>query len=210
MLDIKELKQDMQARLSEKRFLHTESVVKTALKIRSALELNPELDYKLEVAGWLHDSCKELNNIEMILLAKFFKLEIYESDRIFPNLLHARVGAQWIEDEYEIYDPDIKLAIRDHTLGSEQMILTAKILFLADMIEPLRDQKQKASNPTLETDLDKIRDLVFVKKDLDLALLTAMDSKLSYTIKKSQDLHPVGVLARNSMLAVIKNRTIIS
>jgi HD superfamily phosphohydrolase YqeK len=76
------------------------------------------------------------------------------------------------------------------------------------MIEPLRDQKQKAINPTQETDLDRIRDLVFQKKDLDLALITAMDSKLSYTIKKSLDLHPLGVMARNSLLATVKNRTI--
>ncbi|MEY3369949.1 MAG: hypothetical protein RLZZ361_619 [Cyanobacteriota bacterium] len=208
MIDIEQLKLDMQKRLSEKRYLHTESVVKTALEIRLALKFNQELDYKLEIAGWLHDSCKELNNIEMILLAKFYKLEIYDSDKIFPNLLHARVGAEWIEDEYEIYDPEIKLAIRDHTLGSVDMLPSAKILFLADMIEPLRDQKQKAINPTQETDLDRIRDLVFQKKDLDLALITAMDSKLSYTIKKSLDLHPLGVMARNSLLATVKNRTI--
>jgi predicted HD superfamily hydrolase involved in NAD metabolism len=210
MLDLEQVKNDMKARLSEKRFLHTESVVATALKIRQALELSPALDYKLELAGWLHDSCKELNNMEIALLAKFYNIEIYDSDKIFPNLLHARVGAQWIEEEYEIYDPDVKLAIRDHTLGSADMLTSAKILFLADMIEPLRDLKIKQMNPSQQTDLDKIRALVFEAKDLDLALLNAMDAKLTYTIKKSQDIHPLGVLARNSLLEQIKNRSKIS
>jgi HD superfamily phosphohydrolase YqeK len=78
------------------------------------------------------------------------------------------------------------------------------------MIEPLRDLKIKQVNPSQQTDLDKIRALVFEAKDLDLALLNAMDAKLTYTIKKSKDLHPLGVLARNSLLEQIKNRSKIS
>lgn len=205
MIELDTIIQDMRARLSEKRFAHTESVTQTALRIREALGLDPALDSKLQFAGWLHDSCKELTNVEMLLLAKFYKIELYEADKLQPNLLHARVAARWIEDEYEIFDPDISIAIRDHTLGGIEMPVSAKILFLADMIEPLRDAKEKSKQPSSYNELDEIRGLIYTSKNLDQALLKAMDSKITYTIKKSQCIHELGIQARNVLLASIKS-----
>lgn len=200
---LEEIKNIVAQRVSKKRFEHICSVSKTALEIFAAIKdsLNTEQKkqivsednfiYKLEMAGFLHDSCKELKNEDQIALANFYQIKIYPEDHEIPNLLHARVAAKWIEDEFEILDQHIIKAVEEHTLAGENMFLTAQIIFLADMVEPLRPE-----NPSLT----KIRKLIFEDHDIDLALKTALDEKIQYQIKKSQKIHPLAISARNKIL----------
>lgn len=190
-VDLGRLQDDLRERLSEHRFEHTQSVVDTALKFAKVYKISEEEIEKLEIAAWLHDSCKELRNDELLQLAEFYQVEIYEEDELHPNILHARVGAAWIEEEYDILDPEITYAVADHTLGSDEMSDIAKILFLADMLEPLR-----GDNPELE----RLRALVMQGDDLNATLLVAMNSKIKYVIDKNQPLHPLSVIARNALL----------
>jgi predicted HD superfamily hydrolase involved in NAD metabolism len=202
MPELTEIKQELQARLSVHRYQHTESVVDTALRFTEAIKAN--LKYhseitenfvrRVETAAWLHDCCKELKNEELLTLAEFYGIEIYDEDRQSPNTLHARVGAAWAEEEYEIADPYIINAVRDHTLGSIGMHNISKILYLADMLEPGRDAKSKSA------ELERLRNIILEEHDLDKALLEAMNSKIIYVIKKNQPLHPLSVVARNSLI----------
>ncbi len=200
MISIDDIKLDLSKRLSTYRYEHTESVVETALKIARVLSSKtyPELDdvyiSKIETAAWLHDSCKEVINHEMITLAEFYGIEIFEEDEITPNLLHARVGAAWVEEAYEIFDPIILEAISHHTLGGVEMELSAKILYLADMIEPSRDATEK------DSELEKIRQIIFKELDLERALLEAINSKIKHVIAKNQMIHPLSIDSRNSLI----------
>lgn len=202
MPELQEIKAELQARLSARRYQHTESVVLTALRFTDAIKANLKYHsevtesfiHRVETAAWLHDCCKELKNEELLTLAEFYGIEIYDEDRQSPNTLHARVGAAWAEEEYEIFDPYIINAVRDHTLGSADMHNISKILYLADMLEPGRDAKSKSA------ELDRLRNIILEEHDLDKALLEAMNSKIIYVIKKNQALHPLSVVARNSLL----------
>jgi predicted HD superfamily hydrolase involved in NAD metabolism len=153
----------------------------------------------------LHDCAKELKNDEQIDLAKYYGIEIYPEDLLSPNLLHARNGAAIAEEKYEIMDPRVLSAIRDHTLGAVDMGLEAKILYLADMLEPGRDAVIKTrtnasdGEKSYSRELDTMRATIAAGK-LDEALLMAMDSKISYVIRKRQPIHPLGVAARNSLI----------
>jgi len=180
-----------------------------------------ELKSRIELAACLHDCAKELKNDEQIELAKFYGIEIYPEDLLSPNLLHARNGAAIAEERYDIVDPRVLSAIREHTLGAPDMCLEAKILYLADMLEPGRDAKIKALIGQPETviaspqgeaiprattneinysaSLDAMRATIAAGK-LDEALLAAMNSKITYVIRKNQPIHPLGVAARNSLI----------
>ncbi len=198
-----EIEIEISERVSKHRFRHILSVKNTALKIFDSIQdslraedfrqiINTEsFKSKLRLASLLHDSCKELNNKEQIQLAKFYGIHIFDEDRDCPNLLHARVGAKWAEEEYEILDPYILKAIEEHTLGGKNMLLSSKILFLADLIEPLRK-----SYPELE----KIRMMIYQEKKLYESLILAMNNKITYVITKQQKIHPLAIQARNCLL----------
>lgn len=190
-MNLEKIKQDLKQKLSEHRFKHTQSVVETAISFAKAHKLTEAEIEKIELAAWLHDCCKELKNQELLDLANFYQIEIYPEDENHPNILHARVGAAWIEEEYEILDPHISHAVRDHTLGSPEMFNSSKILYLADMLEPLRGNDE---------DLVRLRALVLEGKDLDKALLEAMNSKITYIMKKNHPIHPLSIIARNALI----------
>lgn len=201
--ELEAITQDIRERVSERRFAHILSVKDTTTKIFEAIYPNLKLEdkkqviskdefkQKLRLASILHDSCKELKNEEQIQLAQFYLIKIFPEDIDSPNLLHARVGAKWIEDQYDILDPYILKAVEEHTLGGINMFLSSKILFLADMIEPSR----KSSN-----DLEKLRSMIYKDGLLDESLLFAMDRKISYVIEKGQKIHPLAIQARNSLI----------
>jgi nicotinate-nucleotide adenylyltransferase len=55
-----------------------------------------------------------------------------------PSLLHARASARSLEKYFGVSDRDILEAIRLHTLGSGDMGILAKLVYVADKIEPSR------------------------------------------------------------------------
>lgn len=198
-----EIKDQVEQRLSSKRFSHTLSVEETAIKIFDSVKdaLSPKdtkqiissenFKEKLRLAAMLHDSCKELKSEEQLQLAEFYSIKIYLEDKDFPNLLHARVAAKWIEDQYGIIDPYIIKAVEEHTLAGVDMFLSSKIIFLADMIEPLR----KSSD-----DLETLRSMIYQEARLDDALIYAIDRKICYQILEAKKIHPLAITARNSLL----------
>lgn len=212
ILNIEEIKLELKSRLSNNRYVHTSSVVATLGFFISILkdkheELQTSYANEILLAGWLHDSCKELKNEEQLSLASKYNITIYDADLEHPNLLHSRVGAKWVEEQYQISSKVILDAIAEHTFGSPTMSLASKLLFLSDMVEPLRDKKSLArsfDHALMVNDfggpLGKIRKTIIIDKNLEKALLEAMDSKIKYVIDKSQTLHPLGIEARNALL----------
>ena len=68
------------------------------------------------------------------------------------------------------------------------MTVLEKIIFLADLIEPGRDY------PGVE----KLRALA--EKDLDRAVLKALDNNIIYIVTKGQLIHPNTIEARNYII----------
>ncbi len=217
------VKEDICKRVSEKRFKHIESVTETALRIAnhfanldieqvSDQKLKPKIKAikeilntdsyieKIEVAALLHDSCKEIPGMDLLKLAEFYKIKVFDEDLEFPNILHARIGAAWAEEEYKIKDPHILHAIEEHTLGGNNMLLSSKIVYLADMLEPNRDAGLKAKDPELITELDLIRNHIFIENDLDKALIQAMNQKIIEVLKENKLIHPLSVESRNCLV----------
>lgn len=162
----KEIRKAIKKKQDQKRYYHTLGVAYTA----TALAMKYQVDLKkAEVAGLLHDCAKCLSHEEKIEICEKNGIEMTEVEKRNPFLLHAKAGCFLARTEYEVEDQDILNAILNHTTGRPDMSLLEKIVFIADYIEPGRDQA-----PNLEA----LRKLAF--EDIDRTLLWILEDTLTY------------------------------
>ncbi len=166
MTDIFEIRSQLQKRLKPHRYEHTLSVSYTAvcLAMRYGCDLK-----QAELAGLLHDCARQYKVNEMEQQCRKYQIEISGAEHENPLLLHAKLGAWMASSKYHVKDPAIASAIRYHTTGRPDMSLLEKIIYLADYIEPRRDQAP---------DLDIVRPLAF--QDLDRCIYQVMKHILEY------------------------------
>lgn len=189
MIEVSDAIQIVQGRLSERRFQHSLNVAKLAADLAVSFGVDSEKAY---LVGILHDYAKDLTADELLLIAEDNGIINNEVERQVPDLLHAPVGALLIEKELGIKDSEILEAVRAHTLGSVNMSILDKIIFLADMIEP--DRKAYP-------DLERLRQLS--SSDLDAAMLLGLESAIRYCLNLQLMLHPRTVSVRNLFLQKI-------
>jgi predicted HD superfamily hydrolase involved in NAD metabolism len=181
--DIIKMQKKLKKYMDESRFYHTLGVMYTA----SALAMCHGADVeRAEIAGLLHDSAKCIPNDKKMKLCKRHNIEISETERKSPFLLHAKLGAFIAETKYNVHDPEILSAIRFHTTGRANMTLLEKIIYIADYIEPMRN---KAEN------LNEVRALAF--QDLDRAVYVVMRDTIRYIEQEKSCLDNQTVLAYN-------------
>ncbi|CAN5387787.1 bis(5'-nucleosyl)-tetraphosphatase (symmetrical) YqeK [soil metagenome] len=197
-------------RISEKRFSHVLGVAKVAREL--AEEAGCEV-FLAELAGWLHDACKETKDRDLVIQAMQFGLQLTRLDRVSGHLWHGPVGAETIKRDLNITNELVLDAIREHTLGAVEMTVLSKVVFLADCLEAsrptdytdpiwqaLRGTDSKASKKG-EKKSKKKQEL-----DLDLAMLVACDLGLSQLIESGRTIHPKTVDVRNYYLGLIRDR----
>lgn len=134
-------------------------------------------------AGILHDVTKALGETEQRHLCAAFGLELTDSERDNPKLLHALTGAAAAERVFGEC-PELVQAIRWHTTGRPAMTTLEKILYLADYIEPNRDF------PGVE----RLRALSW--EDLDAAVWLGLETTYRYLCSANQSIDPVSAEAR--------------
>lgn len=131
--------------LPKKRLVHTALVTVCALKKAKELNLDRE---KVITACLLHDVAKYIDykTVDGFLLPK----------GVPEPVIHAFLGAYIAENHLKIQDQEVIDAIRYHTSGKAKMSDLAKLLFVADMIEPGRDYEGVEYLRSLyETDFEK-------------------------------------------------------
>jgi predicted HD superfamily hydrolase involved in NAD metabolism len=179
------IKAYLKDRVSEKRFNHVLGVCDTAVKMAECYGYNKEA---AKLAALIHDIAKNMEDSELTKLvsSRGYELDAIESNS--PQLLHGLAAAIIGKEEIEIEDEEIFNSVRYHTTGREKMSQLEKIIYLADYIEPSRNF------PGVE----ELRALAF--KDLDAAVLMALENTIRYVIKKGELLHIDTVRARNYLL----------
>ena len=186
MIEAADAIQIVHGRLSERRFQHSLNVAELAAELAVSFGVDSK---KAFLVGILHDYAKDLTADELLLIAEDNRLIGNEVERQAPDLLHAPVGALLLEKELGIKDSEILEAVRVHTLGSENMSILDKIIFLADMIEPSRKAYP---------DLERLRQLT--RCSLDEAMLLGLESTIRYCLDFRMILHPRTVMVRNVFL----------
>ena len=173
--------------IGTKRLGHSIRVMKEAEKLAKGYGVNVE---KASIAGLLHDCGRYQDKSYLLKKAQEFGIILDEIYKKNDNLVHALLGVEVAKREYGISDKDVLNAIRYHTTGRENMSLLEKIVYMADYIEPGREFDG----------LDRIRSLCYESKDINKALIGAIDNTIIYILNNKAIIHEDTIKARNFLL----------
>lgn len=180
-------------RLSEERIVHTLGVEAVAK------ELAPQNGIDVEsacIAALSHDMAKNLSCGEQIRKAQEWKLIYYPEDIENPQILHGRLAAYMLKNEYGIKDEDILRAIANHTLGRPKMSKLEMLIYSADMVEEGR------TFPGVDNLREKLYD------DLVEGTFSCVQYALHYLIEEGKDIHPLTILTYGDLVDVMKRKNL--
>lgn len=183
---IESIKIELKNMVSEKRYIHSLLVMKTALKIGKKYNLE---ENRLKVAALLHDILKECKIERLREICKEFPIQELSGGVEDEAIIHGFAGAIYVEKIFKIEDEEILNSIKYHTIGRRGMSLLERVIYIADAIEPNRNYLAVA----------KIRELV--EKDIDLGIIYEIDKKIEYLIEKRKIIHLNTIDTRNWLLA---------
>ena len=123
-------------RMGERRYIHSVNVAKSAVKLAKHYGADVE---KAEIAGILHDCCKEIPADEMLQIIRSGGIILGAIEQNTPKLWHSIAGSVYVRDVLGIKDEGVFNSIRYHTTGRAGMSLLEKIIFVADFISDERE-----------------------------------------------------------------------
>jgi predicted HD superfamily hydrolase involved in NAD metabolism len=123
------------ARLTPSSLAHCERVADTARDLATAFGADPG---EARLAGLLHDWSRDETGAELLGYAQQHGLAVCDVDRAVPYLLHATVAAARVREAFPGIAIAVVEAIASHTVGETGMTDLARIVYIADMIEPAR------------------------------------------------------------------------
>ncbi len=163
--------QDLQFRQTPSRYRHTVGVMYTAAAL--CMKYGEDI-YKGMLAGVLHDCGKLIEIKDYVEACNDYGVSFDEDFYKAPHLLHGLLGAYFAEKRYDIHDADVLHAIKIHTTGCPNMSLLDKIIFVADYIEPERDEAQ---------DLDILRKIAF--EDINKSIVLIAEQTMEHLKRKN-------------------------
>ena len=122
-------------RLNEKRYIHTLGVARTAEELARLHGSDPA---RARLAGLLHDCAKYMDRTEMFRYVRENVPDTDEEELGMASVVHAPAGMLMARDDFGVRDPEILSSIRKHTLGDAEMCDLDLIIYIADFIEPNR------------------------------------------------------------------------
>ncbi|HEY9712436.1 MAG TPA: bis(5'-nucleosyl)-tetraphosphatase (symmetrical) YqeK [Chroococcales cyanobacterium] len=201
----------VEPKVSRKRFGHIEGVAKVAKKLAEKTGCDP---YLAELAGLLHDTCKEVKDIELVAMARKYGLKPTPVEEQNGHLLHGPVSACYAREHWGVTNQEVLDAISEHTLGAVDMSTLSKVVFLADCLEESRPKSY--TDPIWQALEDgyalgsggtgsgkRVKDHAF-KVNLDAAMLVALNLGLQQLVDDDRTIHPKTVDVRNWLLLTIK------
>lgn len=146
--------------MGKRRYEHSVNVSASAVELSRLYGEDPN---KAELAGILHDCCKEIPVGEMLQIISDSGIILDVAQQNSSKLWHAVAGSCYVKNVLNITDEDIINSIRYHTTGRAGMSLLEKIIFTADFISAERSydgvdiMREKAHNSLEEAMLFGLR-----------------------------------------------------
>ena len=165
-----------------KRIPHIRGVEEEAGRLALRWGADPHLARR---AGILHDCTKYLDLEEQLQLCEKYDIVLDDLERVAVKLLHAKTGAAIARHVFG--EPEeVCNAIYWHTTGRADMDLLSKVLYMADYIEPSREDFQG---------LEELRRLAY--EDLDAALLLGCELTIQDMEERGMPVHRNTLQARD-------------
>lgn len=190
MIEYEELYNNVKNMLSEKRFRHSEGVVKRAIEYAEIYNVDIETVRLVAIA---HDIAKELSDEENKRIISDYRIELDDIEKINKNLLHAKLGGYICKEKYG-FTEDMVNSIIYHTTGRAGMSLLEKIIYLADATDENRGY----------LDLDYYVDLV--KKDIDLAMAEVSKWVIENLLERKSIIHLNSIQCYNYYAQKVYNK----
>lgn len=188
---INQLESDLKSHMYEKnpkRFAHSISVGHCAETLAQVYGANM---FSARVAGILHDWEKLLSDADTLELAERFCIQVEAPYQKIVGLLHGLLAAKTLPAIYPWLSNEILSAIQKHTAGDRQMSKLDKILYVADLIEPLR--------PNF-TAVEESRNVYLRGGSLDELYESAFCNVMMYVISSRRYLYPNSIALYNEMI----------
>ena len=190
-MNLKQAKELVRGRLSEKRYQHTLNVRKMAVKLAKRYGADED---KAALAALLHDSAKEIGKDEMRQLMREYPQYAEGGEERPAPVWHGVCAAILARTQWGVEDEAVLSAIACHTAGKPGMTRLDKIIYLADMTSKERDWPG----------VGKLRKLEM--KDLDAAMLAALKQTNDFVLSQGKPLDPMSKAAYEDILAQQQSR----
>ena len=186
------------------RYEHTLAVESEAVKLAGIFGKNDDIDYinKIKSAAILHDITKEMTAEQHYEICGKYRIKLSDEDKAIIKVLHAKTAAYIAEIEFDADKNTVFWGIYNHTLGGvKHFSLFAKIIYLADYIEPTRTFADcVAVRDYFYGNITGTRNLKERLKVLNETILYSMDKSLEALIKDNLVIHRDAVICRNKFL----------
>lgn len=180
----------VRARLSAAGAEHSEQVADAAASLAARYGGDPD---QARLAGVLHDWHRETDPATLVARAREVGIEITQVDETAPHLLHAPVAAADLATVFPGIDEAVLAAVGAHTYGAPVMSALAKIVYIADMIEPGRTYGRVAELRRLAGEIP-----------LDELFARAYSVSVRHVISKRRPLHPTTIAVYNAHVAQVR------
>ena len=171
---------------------HTERARRKALELAERHGVDAA---KVEVAALAHDLARGMKDNELLTKARSYRLTHHPIAETVAILLHGPVAAEMLQRECGIEDEEVLEAVRWHTTFNRGMSRVAKVVFLADKLEPHKVQ----GHPILKGIVG------LAAEDVDTAVLSLLEEAISSMIKAGRLIHPASLEGRNELLELRKS-----
>lgn len=132
---LKKIQKYTMASVTPERFAHS---MRTAQTARLLCRLYGEDEQKGFLAGISHDMCKDMKGSIQVTLVEQEGYTLSDIEKKKNSLLHGRAASVLLMKDFGITDSDILESVCFHTYGKKGMGNLAKIVYIADKIEPGR------------------------------------------------------------------------
>lgn len=184
-----DIKEDILKRIGKERYNHTLRVMQEAVEISKIFGIDEE---EARIAGYLHDCAKIPNKEDLFKEVKNYNLDLTEDMKKAPQIIHGFLGAVIAKEKYNIQDEKILKAVAYHTTGRDGMNDLEKVIFLADLTEPMRNFDG----------VEEIRRLSRI--NLDEAMLFSLNNTIKFLCKTNEYIALDTLKARNYILEILK------
>jgi predicted HD superfamily hydrolase involved in NAD metabolism len=181
-----EILQILSLQVSERRLRHCLGVEAIALQLAERFGAPPEL---VPAAALFHDLCREYSADSLLQLAGKFGIVIDDIERREPLLLHGAVAAALLQRQWGLTEPEVLEAVTFHITGAEGLSPLARLIFVADLIEPGR-------TIAVAQELRRLAETLTP----DRLLLMTYNRTIHYLIEAGYAIHPRTIAGRNQLI----------